>query len=294
MPSAARIASVLTFAALPLCATAQEAASVQQERYLFELLRAGGWTMVPLGLCLLAALYLLVYCWRETSPRRFFTTANASHSSGTDTAATADAIHSSGTSAAATANENHSSDTDAGSTVVAQTATTRAKGNHTPATTLHREGHTERASASAFETHATASATLFDRALARGLSKMHGKSGADARTAAENAISETLTHAEAEQLRWIGYLNIIAAIAPMIGLLGTVSGMIGAFGTISVGGMGRPEMLAGNIGEALVSTATGLAVGIPAMLCYHVLHNRLGLRMNETVSRLNDALDARI
>lgn len=231
----------LLFCLLPLVSFAQGSESLPaQERYLFELLRAGGWTMVPLALCLLAALYLLLYCWRETSPQRFF-----SNQWGATDDPNCDALR-------------HFSQGDSATSDAA-----RQKG----------------------------ALTLFERALARGLGKARGKPAVAGRAAAENAIGETLTHAEAEQLRWIGYLNIIAALAPMIGLLGTVSGMIGAFGTISTGGMGSPEMLAGNIGEALVSTATGLAVAIPAMLCYHVLHNRLGLRMNETVSRLNDALD---
>lgn len=222
------------FCLLSLLLTQQavaEQTAPQQERYLFELLRAGGWTMVPLALCLLATLYLLVYCWRETAARRFFRPSDA----------------------------------------VVRPA---AAGAQTPAQ------------------KAAGEQTLFAAILSRGLGKARGKSSAEAgRAAAEAAISESLSHAEAEQLRWIGYLNIIAAVAPMIGLLGTVSGMIGAFGTLSLGGMGRPEMLAGNIGEALVSTATGLSVAIPAMLCYYVLHNRLSLRMNETVTRLNDALD---
>ena len=60
----------------------------------------------------------------------------------------------------------------------------------------------------------------------------------------------------------------------MIGLLGTVSGMISAFDTMAAGGMGRPELLAGNIGEALITTATGLVIGIPAMIAYFIMRNR--------------------
>ncbi len=81
--------------------------------------------------------------------------------------------------------------------------------------------------------------------------------------------------------RWIQYLNVIATIAPMVGLLGTVSGMIGAFQTIALGGMGKPELLAGDIGEALITTATGLVIGIPAMVFYFVLRNRLDARLEE-------------
>ena len=86
---------------------------------------------------------------------------------------------------------------------------------------------------------------------------------------------------EGNTLRWIQYLNVIATIAPMVGLLGTVSGMIGAFQTIATGGMGKPELLAGDIGEALITTATGLTIGIPAMIFYFVLKNRLDSRLDE-------------
>lgn len=86
---------------------------------------------------------------------------------------------------------------------------------------------------------------------------------------------------EGNTLRWIQYLNVIATIAPMVGLLGTVSGMIGAFQTIATGGMGKPELLAGDIGEALITTATGLTIGIPAMIFYFVLRNRLDARLEE-------------
>lgn len=86
---------------------------------------------------------------------------------------------------------------------------------------------------------------------------------------------------EMRLVQWVTYLNVAAALAPMIGLLGTVSGMIGAFQTISAGGMGRPELLAGDIGQALVTTATGLSIGIPAMVAFFFLRNRLELRFEE-------------
>ena len=59
----------------------------------------------------------------------------------------------------------------------------------------------------------------------------------------------------------------------MLGLLGTVSGMIKAFQTIGSKGMGKPQELAGNIGEALVTTATGLIIAIPCMLAYYYFRN---------------------
>ena len=54
----------------------------------------------------------------------------------------------------------------------------------------------------------------------------------------------------------------------MFGLLGTVTGMIGAFNKIGLGGMGDPEKLASDIGEAMITTAAGLMVAIPAMFAY--------------------------
>ncbi len=107
----------------------------------------------------------------------------------------------------------------------------------------------------------------------------------------EAALAEALEHEENSISQWITYLNVVASVAPMIGLLGTVSGMIGAFQTISLGGMGRPELLAGDIGQALVTTATGLTIGIPAMIAYFVLRNRLENRMLETTRGATELID---
>jgi len=85
-------------------------------------------------------------------------------------------------------------------------------------------------------------------------------------------VKESVEEATIEQMTYlmkpIDYLSIIGAIAPMLGLLGTVSGMIKAFHTMGTQGMGKPELLAGNIGEALMTTATGLVIAIPAMLFF--------------------------
>jgi len=85
-------------------------------------------------------------------------------------------------------------------------------------------------------------------------------------------VKESVEEASVEQLsklmKPIDYLSIIGASAPMLGLLGTVSGMIKAFHTMGTGGMGDPSKLASNIGEALVTTATGLIIAIPAMFFF--------------------------
>ena len=90
---------------------------------------------------------------------------------------------------------------------------------------------------------------------------------------------------------WVNYLNVVAAISPMIGLLGTVSGMIGAFGTIGSQGMGDPSALAGDIGQALMTTATGLTIGIPAMIFYFFFKNRLAARMTDTAQAASNLVD---
>jgi biopolymer transport protein ExbB len=68
-------------------------------------------------------------------------------------------------------------------------------------------------------------------------------------------------------------LSVIAAVAPLLGLLGTIFGMIKAFQTVAVSGeaLGRTELLAGGIYEAMVTTAAGLIVAIPALISYHWL-----------------------
>lgn len=87
-------------------------------------------------------------------------------------------------------------------------------------------------------------------------------------------VQESVEEASVEQMsklmKPIDLLSFIGATAPMLGLLGTVSGMIKAFHTMGSQGMGKPELLAKNIGEALVTTATGLIIAIPAMFFFFV------------------------
>jgi len=132
-----------------------------------------------------------------------------------------------------------------------------------------------------------ASNNLLARALAPAIKKIdkgHEK--------AENLFIENLEAEENGVSQWVTYLNVVASVAPMIGLLGTVSGMISAFQTIGRGGMGRPELLAGDIGEALITTATGLVIGIPAMIAYFILRNRLNSAMIATAQAGTNLIEA--
>jgi biopolymer transport protein ExbB len=102
-------------------------------------------------------------------------------------------------------------------------------------------------------------------------------------------VMEAIEEAGNEQMvsfmKPINILSIIGGTAPMLGLLGTVSGMIKAFQTIAAGNMGKPELLAGDIGEALITTATGLIIAIPAMIAYFVFKNNF-IKSMSTMGRL--------
>lgn len=106
------------------------------------------------------------------------------------------------------------------------------------------------------------------------------------------SVAESLELAENATGQWIHYLSVVANTAPMIGLLGTVSGMIGGFQTMSSGGMGRPELFAGDISEALITTAAGLCIGIPAMIAHSFFNNRLNTLVIETSRRAGLASDS--
>lgn len=86
----------------------------------------------------------------------------------------------------------------------------------------------------------------------------------------------------------INYLSIIASISPMLGLLGTVSGMVKAFNAIATVGMGQPDLLAGNISEALITTATGMLIGIPTMFFFFYFKNRYGKIVADMTMYLDD------
>jgi biopolymer transport protein ExbB len=71
-------------------------------------------------------------------------------------------------------------------------------------------------------------------------------------------------------------LLIVYLVAPLLGLLGTVWGMIESFGEIALqAGLGKPELLASGIYQALTTTAAGLVVAIPAIVLHHLLKGRL-------------------
>lgn len=93
--------------------------------------------------------------------------------------------------------------------------------------------------------------------------------------------------------RYLNTLGTIAAVSPLLGLLGTVSGMIKTFSVISGQGVGNPAALAGGIAEALITTAAGLTVAIPSLMFYRYLRGKvdvLVLKMEEEALKMIEVM----
>ena len=94
---------------------------------------------------------------------------------------------------------------------------------------------------------------------------------------------------------YLGGLEVVASISPLLGLFGTVLGMIKAFLNLEkAGSQIDPALLAGGIWEALLTTAFGLAIAIPALAAYHLFENKISNtrdKINDTVVRTNTLLN---
>jgi len=118
-----------------------------------------------------------------------------------------------------------------------------------------------------------ATPSIFTRVLAAGL-----RAYPRGKTALEETLAEyDIREASAMRVR-VAYLNTIATISPMLGLLGTVSGIIKAFATLGAANTGA-SALAKNISEALIATYAGLCIAIPAMVLYFYFRNLVNDRM---------------
>lgn len=106
--------------------------------------------------------------------------------------------------------------------------------------------------------------------LAAGIANRHASP-----EAIKQSIEDSGRHVVHELERYLNPLGTIAAISPLLGLLGTVIGMIKVFAAITANGVGNPGVLAGGISEALITTAAGLSVAIPALIGYRYLRGRI-------------------
>ena len=91
----------------------------------------------------------------------------------------------------------------------------------------------------------------------------------------KESIEDTGRHVVVELERYLNTLGTIAAISPLLGLLGTVLGMIKIFTAINVAGLGNQAVLAGGIAEALITTVAGLSVAIPSIMFYRFFRGRV-------------------
>jgi biopolymer transport protein ExbB len=109
----------------------------------------------------------------------------------------------------------------------------------------------------------------------------------------KESIEDVGRHVTVSLEKNLNTLGTIAAITPLLGLLGTVIGMIKVFAVITTEGVGNPETLAGGISEALITTATGLVVAIPSLIFYRYFRgkiNRLVVDMEQQAMKLIEIL----
>jgi biopolymer transport protein ExbB len=109
----------------------------------------------------------------------------------------------------------------------------------------------------------------------------------------KEAIEETGRQVVQELERYLNTLGTIASVSPLLGLLGTVIGMIKVFAAITTHGVGNANVLAGGISEALITTAAGLSVAIPALIFYRYFRGKvdsLVLVMEEEALKIVDVM----
>jgi len=120
---------------------------------------------------------------------------------------------------------------------------------------------------------AEASRSLVARVLAAGLRH---------RNPAPTLAMEAAAREETGRLtRYLSVLDTIITLSPLLGLLGTVTGMIGAFGVMAETGINQPHAITGGVAEALIATASGLAVAIAALVPYNYFLRRAERTLEE-------------
>lgn len=146
--------------------------------------------------------------------------------------------------------------------------------------------HLDALDASAAETLLRADASPSGRTLLAGLRHRYG--GRDtARTAMEEVGAVALGRLE----RFLPVLSTVAAVAPLLGLLGTVAGMVEVFGEIEKVRDPDIGMLAGGIWKALITTGFGLTVAIPVMIGHRFLESRIERHARDLDERCLEVLD---
>ena len=147
----------------------------------------------------------------------------------------------------------------------------------------HRERQLDKERVKALREH-----SHLGRILAAGLVNVR-----HSREVMKESIEEAGRQVVHELERYLNTLGTIAAITPLLGLLGTVIGMIKVFATITAQGVGDPKILADGISEALVTTAAGLAVAIPTLMFYRYFRGKVDshvIRMEEEALKMVEVI----
>jgi biopolymer transport protein ExbB len=116
------------------------------------------------------------------------------------------------------------------------------------------------------------------------------------REAMQEAIEDTGRHVVHDLGQYLTFLGTIAAISPLLGLLGSVIGIMRVFSGISAAGTATTQVLSGGIAEALITTAAGLIVAIPSLILYRYFRGKvegLVVRMESDAMKLVQALETR-
>jgi len=109
----------------------------------------------------------------------------------------------------------------------------------------------------------------------------------------KEAMEEAAAQVTHDLERYLTSLGVIASISPLLGLLGTVVGMIKVFTALMLEGAGNANVLAGGISQALITTAAGLSVAIPALMCHRFFLRRvdeLVITMEQEAAKLVEIL----
>ena len=120
-----------------------------------------------------------------------------------------------------------------------------------------------------------------------------GLTNSSQRDTMKESIEEAASHVIHDLERYLNALGTIAAGTPLLGLLGTTIGMIKVFAEIMIKGTGDAQVLAGGISEALITTATGLSVAIPALIMHRYYTRRIDgivIQLEQQSLKLVDAL----
>lgn len=125
------------------------------------------------------------------------------------------------------------------------------------------------------------------RVLSPGLEKVKART-----EAIETAIAESIERESSVLHTRNGYFSVLATIEPMMGLLGTVLGMIAAFNVIAFqAGLGKPALLAQGVSQALITTAAGLIVAIPAMICFFLFRMDISKKLETAMEIATEAVE---